>query len=121
MSAPVILSRADMEQDRLLPKLSYIADIDCAGTTAKLFISGDGIPVLSFKKLPDDPGSIVLPPFWELDELCSKRTHQSEGQAFLITDILVRDGLCTYRTGASMRRRIKDNIENGIFWLFSKA
>ena len=119
MNAPVILSRSVREHARILSRLSYITDIDCAGTTARLSLSETGMPILLFKKLPDDLDSIVLPPFWKLDELCAKRTLKSEGQAFLITDILVRDGMCTYRTGAEMRERIRHKLENGIFGVFS--
>ena len=115
MSAPVILRKTSKEHANILSRLSYIADIDCAGMTARLSLSDTGLPVLSFRKLPDDLSSIVLPQFYELDELCAKRTLLSEGQAFLITDILVRDGLCTYRTGAEMRKLIRHNLENGIF------
>ena len=90
--------------------IARIMEID-----ADFYLSKDGVPVLVFKNMPGDLDSIILPEFWKLDELCSERTLAENGQAYLVTDILVKKGFCTYGNGYRMRAVIKSNIEQGIF------
>lgn len=96
-----------------ISELAFIADVDEIG--ARVYLSEDGLPVIMFENMPSDLDAINLPEFWRLDELCSERTFSEEGQAYLITDILVRRGFCTYANGFRMRAVIRSNLEQKNF------
>ena len=109
---PCILSKS--KADSLLAESTFIASIRHNSGDYRLFISAHGIPVLVFDSAVD-LASIQLPKFYEIDSLCSEQSFRRDGQASLITDVLVRAGFCTYRTGGDMRARIKNNLKNRIF------
>lgn len=94
---------------------AHIAYIDTPYGTADLRLSPGWLPVLVFDNLPPDTSKIRLPSFEELDRLCSEQSYAETGQAFLVIDVLAREGLCTYRLGAQMRQAVRHNLEEGIF------
>ena len=93
----------------------HIADISIHDETVDFRLSESGVPILVFSHPVNDLSQINLPDFWMLDELCSEQTFAKYGQAFLITDLLVREGMCTYKNGAEFRNRIKHNLRNNTF------
>ena len=97
---------------------AYITDFESSSSTFGLYISEDGVPVLTSDSQIED--SFRLPSYWEIDELCSARTLREEGQAFLITDLLVRNGYCTYRNASEMREKIRQNLKNRNFYILTK-
>ncbi len=95
------------------PFSAHIADIIIQGVRADLRLTPSWMPVLVFAGGIPVPEDITLPPFCEIDDLCARESFEKDGQAALVTDIMVREGYCTYRTGSSMRQTVRRNISAG--------
>lgn len=85
------------------------------GSPVSLYIGFDGIPMLLMREFPDSIDSVYLPPFQELDDMCSEQSYKLTGQAFLITDLLVRTGKVNFPEAYRLKKVLSSNLTDRTF------
>lgn len=113
ISKGVIASEQEVPDfSRILRGSAFIAAVPQGDTDSDIYLSETGVPMFLLKQYGQDPASLFIPEFWELDEMCSEQSYERTGQAYLITDILARDGICTYKTGGALRKLVRQNLKD---------
>ncbi len=100
--------------DEILDGCIYVANIHQDDSPVYLYITQDGLPILVTDTLSNIISS-VLPNIDGLDDLCCKRTFRDDGQGYRIIDLLVRFGVCSYKTGYSLVDSIDHNLREKSF------
>ncbi len=85
------------------------------GSAASLYVDLSGMPMLLVREFPESFDRVYLPPYQVLDDLCSKQSFDLDGQAFLITDILVRSKKVNFPEAYRLKKELTKNLEARTF------
>lgn len=85
------------------------------GSRSSIYVTCDGMPIIVLRHVPSDPNKVYIPPYDELNDLCSEQSFKVFGQPYSIEDMIVRDGRFGFKRSAFAGMQMKRNLSNSTY------
>jgi len=105
--------------EMVLAKSAKVGEIKLPGGNAiKIYIQPTAEPLLLVESIKDAYTQIELPLYDDLDSLCQEQTYCLYKQAYLMTDVFLRDGICSLSDLPAFQQRLAENLSAKNYTVF---